>query len=208
MFRGILFTLVTWGAVTFAGLPNADAEWYVAGQLGPTFADRLSGVEGTNQLSTLRAPDFDLANSIAYGAKLGYFRDHGWVGIEGEAFHTTPHVKNLDDVAGIPLRVTTLALNFIVRYPGLSVQPYAGIGLGLFIAHLGDSPTTRSDSDVATGINVLAGVRFFLTPYVSMFTEYKLNNTVFHFDDTFGAVGGFAAGYTAQHLMIGIGYHF
>ena len=52
---------------------HAQAEYYVAGQIGVNFADRLKNIEGTGSLLNQRAPDFDLKNSVSYGGKLGYF---------------------------------------------------------------------------------------------------------------------------------------
>jgi hypothetical protein len=185
----------------------ASGEWYVGGQAGVTFADQLLNIEGTNGLFGLRAPDFDLKNSIMYGAKVGNFPANGWFGFEGEVFHTTPHVKNLDEIPGFHLRVTTVAINLIGRYPGASIQPYAGVGMALLIAHMSDSATTRSDSDVGPAFNGLAGVRFFITPYVALFTEYKFQRGSLQFDDAF-AVGGFRGDYQAQYIVGGITYHF
>jgi opacity protein-like surface antigen len=195
---------------------EARGEWYVAGQFGGTFADRLSNIEGTDRLVTVqpRTPDFDLKNSLLYGAKVGYFPGNGWFGIEGEAFNTTPHIKNLSEVPGTHLRVTTVAINFIARYPHPTVQPYAGIGVGWIFSGISESGTqvsqvpTRSDTDVSSALNLLAGVRFFLTPYVAMFTEYKYTESTFRFDRAFGPVGGFAGDYTAQHVVLGLSYHF
>ena len=196
------------GSVVIAILWTSNVvhgEWYVAGQVGPTFADKLANIELTDFSN--RPPDLDLKNSIAYGAKLGYFGGHGWFGLEGEIFNTTPHIKQ-DIDPGIHLRVTTLALNFIARYPGATFQPYAGIGFGLMFAHLSESPTTRSDSDTGTGLNLLAGLRMFVTPYISMFTEYKYVQSSLLFSDALGPNGGFVGDYRAQHLMLGLAYHF
>jgi opacity protein-like surface antigen len=187
------------------------AEWYVAGQFGINFADRLTNVSGTNGFAGLQAPDFDLKNSLTYGGKIGYFPGHGWFGVEVDAFHSTPHIKNLDDVPGIHMRVTTAAVNFIARYPGVTFQPYAGIGAAAVIAHISNSPTTQSDSDVAAGLNLLAGIRAFVTPYVAVFTEYKFTQATFHFDQAFngfGTQGGFMGDYRAQQLLVGVSYHF
>ena len=132
--------LVAWFSIATFGMPTpASAEWYVAGNVGANFADRLTGISGTGDLTGRQAPDFDLKNSVSYGAKLGYFRDHSWFGIEGEVLQTTPHIKNLDAVPGIHLRVTTIGVNILARYPGRTLQPYAGVGLGTAIAHLSDS---------------------------------------------------------------------
>lgn len=203
---GVLCVLVWTGT-----RDEASAEWYVAGQFGANFADRLTDVAGTNGLTGARAPDFDLKNSFTYGGKIGYFPGNGWVGVELDAFHTTPHIKNLDDIPGIHMRVTSVGLNFIARYPGVTFQPYAGVGAAAIIAHISNSPTTRSDSEVTGGLNLLAGVRAFVTPYVAVFTEYKLTQATLRFDQAFsgfGTAGGFMGDYRAQQLVVGVSYHF
>ncbi|TLY37863.1 MAG: porin family protein [Nitrospirae bacterium] len=192
---------------------SARTEWYVGPQAGVTFADRLVDVNGTGSFFGLTAPDFDLKNSIAYGAKLGYFPGSSWFGIELDVYNTTPHIKSLDDIPGIHMRVTTAAVNIIARYPGLTFQPYVGVGLGLMFAHIGDSPTTRADSDVGAGLNALVGMRFFVTPYTALFTEYKYSEADLAFDNAFSPAQGFASGgfsgtYRAQHIVVGILYHF
>ena len=200
---------VAWLSIATFGVPSpASAEWYVAGEVGPNFADRLTGISGTNGLGGLQAPDFDLKNSVSYGAKLGYFPEHGWFGIEGEVLQTTPNIKNLDDIPGIHLRMTTVGINFLARYPGRTFQPYAGAGVGVVIAHLSDSATTQSDTDVTGGWNVLAGLRAFVTPYVAVFTEYKYTGATLRFDQAFGTVGGFEGTYGAQLVLFGLSYHF
>jgi opacity protein-like surface antigen len=198
------------------GGESAHAEWYVAGQFGLNFADRLTDLSGTNQLIGMRGPDLDLKNSYTYGAKIGYFPGHGWFGLELDAFHSTPHIKNLDEIPGIHMRVTQVGLNLIARYPGVTFQPYAGIGTSIVIARVSggglvsgpNSPPTRSDSDVTSGLTLLAGIRAFVTPYVAVFTEYKYTGATLQFDQAFGAVGGFSGDYRAQHLVAGVSYHF
>jgi hypothetical protein len=194
--------------LTLMAAKSALGEWYVGGAAGVNFADNLHHVEGTGRLAGLRAPDFDLKNSIVYGAKVGNYFRNGWFGLEGEAMTTTPHVKNLDDIPGFHLRVTTLGLNIVARYPGRTIQPYGGIGLALLIAHMGSSPTTMADSDVGAGFNALLGVRFFLTPYVAFFTEYKFVDGSLRFDNAFVLGGGFQADYRAQYILTGLTYHF
>ena len=199
---------VAWFSIATFGIPSpASAEWYVAGDVGANFADRLTGISGTGDLTGLQAPDFDLKNSISYGAKLGYFPEHSWFGIEGEVLQTTPHIKNLDNDPGIHLRVTTVGVNFLARYPGRTFQPYVGVGVGTVIAHLSDTATVQSDTDVTSGWNVLAGLRGFVTPYVAIFTEYKYTGATLRFDEAFGT-GGFEGVYRAQHVLVGLSYHF
>lgn len=201
--------LAAWLSIATFGMPGpASAERYVAGTVGVNFADQLTDISGTNINAGLRAPDFDLKNSVIYGAKLGYFPEHSWFGVEGEVLQTTPHIKNLDDIPGIHLSLTTVGVNLLARYPGRTFQPYAGVGVGTVIAHISDSTTTQSDTSVSAGWNVLAGLRAFVTPYVAVFTEYKYTGTTLRFDDAFVAGGGFEGNYSAQNVLFGISYHF
>ena len=149
------------------------AEWYVAAQLGANFADPLGNVRGGGTLAGLDGPNFNLKTSPAFGGKLGVFPGHGLFGIELDVSHSTPHIKNLDDVPGTHLSVTNIGAHVVLRYPGVTWQPYIGGGPALLVARLGRSSTTESDTPVSVGGNVLVGIRAFVTPKVAMFTEYK-----------------------------------
>ncbi|HEU4683891.1 MAG TPA: outer membrane beta-barrel protein [Nitrospira sp.] len=204
----------SWCALALTGLAAllsggpASAEWYVAGQAGVNFADRLTSVSGTGSLTTLRAPDFDLKNAVVYGGKVGNFPGNGPIGLELDVFNSQPNIKNLDDIPGIHLRVTNVGVNVLLRYPGPTYQPYVGIGGAALVSHLGASATTQSDSDVGFGVNLLAGLRAFVTPYIAVFAEYKYTRGTLTFHDAFGSVGGFSGDYKAQHVVFGVSYHF
>ena len=203
--------VLAWLSIATFGMPSpASAERYVAGTIGVNFADRITGISGTGDLTGLQASDFDLKNSVSYGAKLGYFAEHSWFGIEGEVLQTTPHIKSLGNDPGIHLRVTTVGVNLLARYPGRTFQPYAGVGVGTVIARLSDSPANeiRGNTSVTGGWNVLAGLRAFVTPYVAVFTEYKYSGATLRFDQAAGTGGGFEGVYRAQHVLVGLSYHF
>ena len=202
-FLSLLFLL----ALCLVAIPT-QAEWYVAGQAGYSFADSLRNVKGTGGLSGLEAPDFDMKNSLAYGGKVGVYPFHGSIGVELDVNHGTPHIKNLDDVPGIHLAVTNVGANILLRYPGVTFQPYLGIGPGILIAHLSRSATTESDTQVSVGFNFLTGVRAFVTPHVALFTEYKFTDAKFGFNGAFGSTGGFDSTYRAHQLFLGVSYHF
>ena len=205
MIVSMLSCLILTGTV--GSLP-ARAEWYVAGQFGANFADQLSDIRGTGNLSGFRAPDFDLQNSLLFGGKVGTFPGNGWFGLELDVFHSTPHIKNLDDVPGFHMRVTNVGINLLARYPGVTFQPYAGIGAGVAIARIGDSPTTRGNTDASSALNLLVGIRAFVTPYVAVFTEYKNSQSTFEFGQAFGPGSGFNGNYDAHILVSGLSYHF
>ncbi len=54
-----------------------------------------------------RCEDFSRTHATLtrYGGKIGYPPGHGWIGVEFDAFHTTTHIKNLDDIPGLARRV-------------------------------------------------------------------------------------------------------
>lgn len=186
----------------------ARAEWYVAGQAGYSFADSLRNVTTTGPFSGIELQAFDMKNSLAYGGKVGVFPFHGSLGFELDVNHSTPHVKNIDTTPGIHMAVTNVGANILLRYPGVTFQPYLGIGPGILIARLSRSVETEPDTQVSIGFNFLTGIRAFVTSNVALFTEYKYTDAKFRFDDAFGAFGGFDSTYRAHQLFVGVSYHF
>ncbi len=187
---------------------SVQAEWYVAGQLGWNFVDPLRNVRGSGTLAGLDAPNFNLKTSPAFGGKLGFFPQHGPLGFELDVTHSNPHIKNLDDDPGIHLSVTNIGANVLLRYPGVTWQPYIGGGPALLVAHLGRSSATESNTQQSFGGNVLVGIRAFVTPKMALFTEYKYTDSTLRFGSAFGPVGGFDGTYRAHQLFMGVSYHF
>jgi opacity protein-like surface antigen len=189
---------------------QARAEYYVAGQIGVNFADRLNDIQGTGSLVTLQpiSQSFDLKNAVLYGGKLGFFPGNGAMGLELDVFNSQPNIKAMGDIPGIHLRVTNVGLNLMLRYPGQTFQPYVGFGGAALISHISKTVDVQSDTDVGFGINLLAGLRAFITPYVAVFTEYKYTRGTLTFSEAFGSIGGFSGDYLAQQVVVGVSYHF
>lgn len=186
----------------------AQAESYVAPQFGLNFADRIKNVEGTGPLSGFTAPSFDLQNSYSYGLKLGHYFTNNIFGLEVDVLHSTPHIKNVDDLEGIHLRMTNIGVHLLARYPGKTFQPYFGIGPAILVSRLSGSANNQADGAVNVGVNVLVGARAFVTPYVAVFTEYKYTDGTPRFTEAYGSVGGFQGDYIVQQLVFGVSYHF
>ncbi len=217
------------------------SETYVGGFGGYTFGGKLTDVEGTGLLSGANFPDRDLANSGVYGGKLGHFFGDrlDWLGVEMEAYNTTPHVEQQGQIPGSHLRVTTLAFNVIgrlkfgcetktertetrtdrdvrtggdVRYETryerefCRLQPYGGVGLGVFFANLSNGGGNSVSDNAVPGLNVLGGLRYFFTERVALFGEYKYNWAAFDF--TNGPIGGFQADYRISQIVGGLSFHF
>lgn len=134
-------------------------------------------------------------------------------------------------VQSADVEVTAVTLNLLYRfglarepaYPQGRFQPYVGIGGGAFIARLFtttspfDVNKDISDTDVQPGMQAIAGGRWFLTPRIALFAEYKFVNTQtfsFKFKES-GTVFGFPMTETARdraaltsHLVYGgVGFH-
>lgn len=94
-----------------------EGEVYVAGYGGFTWGHSFSDVEGRGSIAGQQFGGRDLANSVIYGAKIGYFHPGrlNWLGLEVEGFNTTPHIEQGGGFPGSNLRVTTLAFNVIAR---------------------------------------------------------------------------------------------
>ncbi len=202
------------GQATAADLP----EPYVALYGGVTVPQALQDTRGIGPTSAAKLTDLDLAGSGIYGIKLGLFQPDplDWLAIETEFFYSSPHVKQQDitftapgvptetpNFAGAHIRVAAWAVNWIIRYPGERLQPYAGVGPGIFWGRL-SGIDFGTGSDTSLGLNALAGIRIFLTKQLAVFGEYKYNRTSFDF----GGTTSLHVLYQAQHFAGGLSLHF
>lgn len=94
-----------------------EGELYAAGFGGFTLGHSFSDTDGRGTLAGQNIDSFDLANSVIYGMKLGYFHPGrlNWLGLEVEGFNTTPHLEQQGAFPGSYLRVATLAFNVVAR---------------------------------------------------------------------------------------------
>ena len=206
MFRRKLEVLL--GIVALCLPSLGHAENYAAFAIGPNIAT----------LDTTDVGKIDLANNLAYGAKFGhYFDDRGfnWFGLEVDMYRSAPDVKQQNipastnrflsqKVVGADLLVHSLAFNALVRVTGYQykVEPYAGLGIGLNMGNLSDG-NFRPEASFAPSFNVLAGIKYFVTPKIAPFIEYKYNFAHFSFSRS-----NITADYRANLFMFGVAFHF
>lgn len=210
------------------GMPPALAygESYIAGQFGVTFPQSLSdGNITTPGFAALAISDQALKSSLMGGVKLGFYLPQiRWFGFETEVFYTTPHITQQAftfkgpggsitvDFQGLSNRVITWApVNVMFRYHKTRLQPYIGIGPGIFFARIKDPSVTSGDNTQSSnwriGVNAQAGLRYYITRHWTMFGEYKFNYARFDYKDT-PNLFGFKADYTAHIVALGVSYHF
>lgn len=196
-------------------------------QFNPAVGDTLS--------SSLSTSNIALKSSPVFGAKGGYFfTDEGlnWLGVEVEAFTTTPSIKQqtlstrLDATYSpktpvppfvVPstitqnsslqlqesdMRLITVAFNVVARYPGKVFQPYVGVGAGAFYF---SSKGQIDGRQVVPGFNGQVGLRVLLTEEWGVFMEGKYNRaTITNLEPNFGLSGE----YSAFLGVAGLAYHF
>jgi opacity protein-like surface antigen len=191
-------------------------ERYVAVFGGFSLAQSFTNVHGLGDTASVNVSDLSLARSGIGGLKLGFSPSTAkWMAIETEVFYASPHFKEQSvtvtgpdgdkatgEFSGSRTRVATLAFNWIIRYPGEWIQPYAGAGLGIFWGRLADSGGTSS-SDTSPGLNALAGLRIKLGQHFVVFSEYKYNRTSFDFSNS-----NFHVLYQAHYVVGGLGWSF
>jgi len=168
----------------------------------------------------------------AGGTKAGGFfpESLNWFGVEAELYNTTPHIEQQGAAAGSHMRVTTLAINAIARAQFACekkhldteqvterfafhyvtefcrLQPYAGVGLGLYWVDISNS-SFSAHANFVPGFNALAGIRYYFTDRIAMFTEYKYNRATFNFSGVQG-LAGFEGVYSINHIVAGFSYHY
>jgi opacity protein-like surface antigen len=195
---------------------QSATERYVVVFGGFSLAQSFTNVHGLGDTASVNVSDLSLARSGIGGLKLGFSPSTAkWMAIETEVFYASPHFKEQSvtvtgpdgdkatgEFSGSRTRVATLAFNWIIRYPGEWIQPYAGAGLGIFWGRLADSGGTSS-SDTSPGLNALAGLRVKLGQHFVLFSEYKYNRTSFDFSNS-----NFHVLYQAHYVVGGLGFQF
>jgi opacity protein-like surface antigen len=242
---GISATALLLSSLFFV-VPTAYGETYIAGQFGfavPGLGGGLSdGDVNSPSFASLFGPnttithgDYELSTSLMYGGKVGhYFNFAPWFGVEAEVFHATPHIDQQDysftiqnpSVPGVTahgilqgayFRVITVApFNLMFRYHKTRLQPYVGVGPGIFFARIKgeglapDSPESTSDN-ARLGLNAKAGLEYYVTKHLATFAEWKFNYVHFDFDENpnfFPFFFGLDTTYTMHLVSFGVGYHF
>jgi opacity protein-like surface antigen len=223
-------------SVSSAGMKSEQvvvrpSEGYFAAFGGYTFGGKYDA-GGTGLFNGISFGNGSLADSAVVGAKAGGFFSNAldWLGVEAELFNTTPHIEQQGAAAGSHMRVTTLAINAIARAQFACekrhldteqvterfafeyvtefcrLQPYAGVGLGIYWVDISNSSFSAHANFVA-GFNALAGLRYYITDRIAMFTEYKYNRATLNFAGVQG-LAGFGGVYSVNHIVAGFSYHY
>ena len=198
-----------------------QAEMYVAGQIGANLPSSYSNVQWSAGGVSVSGNNLSLENSLMYGGKVGYYFDslkleRFNLGVETEAYSAKANIKNQNVIVGgvnlgslgeVSNRVTTWApFNIVVRYQAGALEPYAGVGLGVFFSSLSSGNITDTSTDV--GLNTQLGLRYRVTNNVAVFGEWKFNHAHVSHNNIASTGLNVSADYNANILAFGVGYHF
>lgn len=195
------------------------AEPYGGGFLGGTIPADVD-IKEKFPAVTFEIEQADVDSSFAGGLKLGYWLDGlPYVGFEsGLDFYLADVPSQV--AGGIVLNTTDvfvtaweftlmgrLPLEVSHRYPRGRFHPYLGLGPGIFFV---TGERGSEDSDTVVGLQLLAGLKAFLSPNLALFFEYKYHAFTPKFDvfDPLFGNGKDEFKYRVNMLVIGIAYHF
>lgn len=146
------------------------------------------------------------------------------------SFRTSLAADGVNGTTNVPVPVQetdietlTLGLNLIARYPYSAIQPYGGVGVGLVrgtvddVRLAGDATFTvdgttftferdkkiyqlQGKDDWVWALQVMGGVRGFISEKVALFVEYKYVNTKFEFQPV-------TLDYDVSNIMGGIEFY-
>ena len=195
---------------------TAQAEWYVAAELGATLPNDFSNISGTGGFTGNTLSDLRLTDAFEYGFRLGYFLPSvKWVGFETQVFNTNPRVKDQNIIInGVPagqapgskLIVTAWTFNLVGRVPLGAFEPYNRSRSWHFLC-LFDKCVWHSRSGQPGHRAWPEYVRWspvFVTPSVAMFVEYKHDRARFTFDSFVATDFGVKGTYSASTLSVGV----
>lgn len=171
-----------------------------------------------------RIPSTDVRGMIGAGIKFDIYPSftNKMLGLEVEAFGLGGSVRaprmtsgaGVTQAQGSVISINTM-YNFMLRYPGETIQPYIGAGVGsstgiLYNANIqsGNVGLSRTSGDLAFAYQFLGGVRAFVTKQLFLFGEYKYFVTKYSWDS--GGAGSQRVNLDFQSQIIsgGIGWSF
>ena len=184
---------------------SLKTSFMLGGKIGHYFdRTRWLGVEAEIFYSTPHIKQQNI--SFRTGAPVTFTPSGG-----GPSTSTGPGDIPVGVVPGVNFHVLTIApLNFVFRYPGTRLQPYLGVGPGIFIARIKDPSVTQGDnsqSSTRLGLNSFIGARYYITRHISAFAEGKYNYVRFNFEENPNFFG-FKATYAPISVAFGVAYHF
>jgi opacity protein-like surface antigen len=191
--------------------PAASAEWFLEGYLGPaiTTDGKLEftafGEEQRQNVSGRSSPSF--------GVRVGKWLDDlqwPWLGVAFDVSYFRPST----DVQTVPLSLLLMLRYGFLKdeeFPGGRLQPYVGVGPGLFISHLNGTIGAQQGDDTSTdiGVDARVGVAYRIDSNWAAFTEYRFTHVSPSWSvDIFAGKADASNTFNTHHILLGVSYRF
>ena len=160
------------------------------------------------------ANNVDYDNTYTFGGRVGsWFPELPWIGL---ALDFSYFKLEAD---GIDTKVFPLSLLLMLRYRGDKLEPYMGVGPGLFLSdtkvdiQLGGQDESFSDTAVDVGLDTRAGLAWRLSRHFAIFGEYRFTYFEGNYDDKVSS-GGTQTEVKVDtknyvhHFLVGVSYGF
>jgi len=184
---------------------TARAEGFVDLRVGGAFTE-----DGDVDIDPGPRVESEFDDSVTGGIRAGYWFDSlPWLGLAADVsyFGPDPEIISGADIEVIPLSPLLMGRVPIAtseEYPHGRIQPFIGVGPGVFIS-LVDLGPGADDESVDVGFDLHAGLNFQVTPVVSIFGEYRFT----HFESDVDVQGfDIETELDTHHIAGGIGFHF
>ncbi|MGD8530925.1 MAG: porin family protein [Syntrophobacterales bacterium] len=175
--------------------------------------EKLKATSSAGPLTDKTSETVNYDDSFAVGGRVGYWsKIEPYLGAAVDASYYQPEAD------GIDLKVYSVTLLAMFRYPIGKFHPYLGIGGGLFITdgdidiRLGGQPRTVSDISYDAGFDGRAGLAYQFHPNIAVFGEYRFTYYSAKFKDSFsGALDTdvkVKSDYNTHFLLVGVSYRF
>jgi hypothetical protein len=191
--------------------PAASAEWFLDAYLGPaittgsTLTFTVFDEEQKQNLSGRSSPEF--------GLRVGkWFDDFNlpWLGVAFDISYFRPAI----DVQMIPLSLLLMGRYGFLKddeFRDGRLQPYAGVGPGLFISNASGAIGFQEvdDTNTSIGLDLRLGVLFRIDSNWGAFTEYRFTHVSPSWDvDVFGGKTSASTTFNTHHILLGVSYRF
>ena len=190
------------------------------------FVDVYAGWSNTSDTKTVVSPSSfggggsTHGESFSVGLRGGYwFETLPWLGIAGDVSYFKPDASLFffaEDIDVTPLSALLMLRAPLFKsdeFPNGRLQPYGGIGPGLFITSYSEDLIFAGgrfeDTQVDVGLDVRAGGEVLLLDWLGLFVEYRYTWVEPEWEDQVGGVRtSVRTELGTHHFQGGVGFHF
>ncbi|OLD32518.1 MAG: hypothetical protein AUI49_02855 [Candidatus Rokubacteria bacterium 13_1_40CM_2_68_13] len=189
--------------------PAASAEWFADAYLGPAVTS--SSTLTFTTFGEERKEKLGGRSSALFGLRFGrWLDDVPWFGLAVDGSYFRPAT----DVQTVPLSVLAMARYGFLKddeFKNGRLQPYVGLGPGLFISNVSGSIGFQEASDTSAdiGLDARVGVAFMIETNWAGFLEYRYTRVSPTFDvKVFGGTAPADTTFSTHHVILGLSYRF